>query len=87
MQYVFLVPSGQKRVEFRTSKIEYKMDLFAKIVQRCTLSTIFIQNSVSDVPLSLNTTLQIASHYQLSQKAKQLIYSLIKLLLIPSQNR
>ena len=60
------------RVEFRTSKIKYKMKLFAKIVQGCGPSTIFVKNSISDVPLSLNTTLQIASHYYFSQKVKQL---------------
>ena len=49
-------------------------------------STIFVKNSISYVPLSLNTTRQIASHYQLCQKAKQPTYSLIKLLLAP-QNR
>ena len=45
--------------EFRTSK----MDLFVKIVHGYVPSTVFIKNSVSDVPLGLNTTLQIASHY------------------------
>ena len=30
--YVFLVSVFQIRVEFRTSTMEYKMDLFAKIV-------------------------------------------------------
>ena len=47
----------------------------------------FCKNLRSDVPLSLNTTLLIASPYQLSQRAKQLTYSLIKLLLAPSQSR
>ena len=46
------------RVEFRTCKIEFKMDLFAKVVQGCSLSTIFVKNSISDAPLSLNTILQ-----------------------------
>ena len=40
--------------------MEYKMDLFAKVVQGCALSTIFVKNSISDVPLSLNTILQKA---------------------------
>ena len=38
--------------------MEYKMDLFAKVVQECGPSTIFVKNSISDVPLSLNTILQ-----------------------------
>ena len=36
------------------------MDLFAKVVQECDPSTIFVKNSISDVPLSLNTILQKA---------------------------
>ena len=61
------------------------MDLFPKIVHEYGPKTIFVKSSISDVSLSLNTTLQIASHYQLSQKAKKLAYSLIKLLLALSQ--
>ena len=64
--------------------MEYKMDHFAEIVHGYGPSTIFVKNSILDVQLSLNITLQIASHYQLSQKAKQLTYSLIKLLLAHS---
>ena len=45
------------RVEFRTSKMEYQMDLFAKVVKGCSSSTIFVKNSMSDVALSLNTIL------------------------------
>ena len=45
------------RVEFRTSKIEYKMDLFAKIVKGCSPSTIFVKKSISDAALSLKTIL------------------------------
>ena len=57
------------------------MNLFAAIVHAYGASTIFVKNFISDVPLSLNTTLEIASHYELSQKAKKLTYLLIKLLL------
>ena len=60
--------------------MEYKIDLFVKIVHEYGPSTIFVKNSISDVLLSLNTTLQIASHYRLPKKAKKLTYSLIKLL-------
>ena len=42
---------------------EIQMDFFEKIVYGYGPSTIFVKNSISDVPLSLNTTLQIASHY------------------------
>ena len=46
------------------SEMEYKkMDLFSKIFQGYGASAIFVRNFISDVPLSLNTTLQIASHY------------------------
>ena len=48
---------------FLVYKMEYKMDFFTKILQGCDPSTIFVKNSISDVPLSLNTTLQIANHY------------------------
>ena len=34
------------------------MDLFVKIVYGYGSSTIFVKNSISDVPLSLNDTLQ-----------------------------
>ena len=44
-----------KSVEFRISKTEYNMDLFAKIVQECGPATIFVKNSISDVPRSLNS--------------------------------
>ena len=43
--------------------MEYKMDLFGKIVHGYGQLTIFVENSISDVPLSLNTILQIASYY------------------------
>ena len=42
------------------------MDLVAKIVHGYSPPTIFVKNSISDVPLSVNTILQIASHYLLS---------------------
>ena len=45
------------RVEFRTSKMEYKMDPFTKIVNGYSPSTIFVKNSIADVPLSLNTNM------------------------------
>ena len=51
----------QSRIQ--NSKMEHKMDLFAKFVHGYDLSTMFVKNSISDVPLSLNTTLQIANHY------------------------
>ena len=61
------------RVEFRTCKIEFKMDLFAKVVQGCSLSTIFVKNSISDVPLSLNTILQKAIINFLKSQAADLL--------------
>ena len=74
MQYIYCSISScilylflKIRVQFRTSKMEYKMELFAKIVQGCCPSTIFVKNSVSDVPLSLNTTLYIASQLTFSK--------------------
>ena len=39
--YVFLVWMFLIRFEFRTSKMEYEVDLFAKIVHGCGPSTIF----------------------------------------------
>ena len=51
------------KIKFRSPKMEYKMDLFAKIVQGYGPSTILVKNSILDVLLSLNTTLQKASHY------------------------
>ena len=51
------------KIKFRSLKMEYKMDLFAKIVQGYGPSTILVKNSILDVLLSLNTTLQKASHY------------------------
>ena len=39
------------RVKFRTSKMEYKMDISAKIIDGYRPSTIFVKNSISDVPL------------------------------------
>ena len=43
--------------------MEYKMDLFKKIVHWYGPSTIFVENSISDVLLSLDTIMQVASHY------------------------
>ena len=60
--YVFLVCVFYIRLQFRTSKMEHKMDIFAKILHGYGPSTIFVKNSISDVPLSLNATLQVASH-------------------------
>ena len=40
--------------------MEYKMDLFAKVVQGCDPSSFLVKNSISDVPLSLDTILQKA---------------------------
>ena len=36
---------------------------FSKIAHGYSPSTIFVKNHILDVPLSLNTTLQIRSHY------------------------
>ena len=51
------------RDELRASHMKYKIDIFAKIAHWYGPSTIFVKISISNVPLSLNTTLQIASHY------------------------
>ena len=45
-----------------------KTDPLAKIIHGYCPSTIFIENSISDVPLSLNTTLQIGSHINFFKK-------------------
>ena len=63
VNYMYCLSECFLRVEFRTSKIEYKMDHFAKTDHGYGSSTIFVKNSISDVPLSFNTTLQRASHY------------------------
>ena len=55
--------------------MEYKMDLFAKVVQECGPSTIFVKNSISDVPLSLNTILQKAIINFLKSQAADLFAS------------
>ena len=55
-----------------------KAELFRKIVNGFSSLTIFVKSSITD--WVLNTPLQIASHYLLSEKAKQLTYSLIELL-------
>ena len=39
------------------------MVLFAKIIHGYGPSVIFVKNSISDLQLSLNATLQIASHF------------------------
>ena len=53
--------------------MEYKMDHFAKVVQGCRPSTIFVKNSISDVPLSLNTILQKAIINFLKSQAADLL--------------
>ena len=45
------------------------MDLFAKVVCGYGPSTISTKISISNVPLSFNTTLQIANHYQLKENS------------------
>ena len=65
--------------------MEYKMDHFAKVVLGCRPSTIFVKNSISDVPLSLNTILQKAIINFLKSQAADPFAN--KLLLAPSQSR
>ena len=45
------------------------MGFIAKIIHGYGPSTIFTKNSISNVPLSWYTTLQIANHYQLKENS------------------
>ena len=57
------------------------MELFAKIVRSFRRLTISVESSILGVGLSSEYA---SADYQFSQKAKQLNYALIKLLLAPS---
>ena len=58
------------------------MDLFVKIIHWYGPSTIFVKNTTSDVPLSLNTTKQVSKFYfAINKRITKLLLLNVKLLI------
>ena len=77
----FLSEFFRQKHAYSEPRQKSKMERFVKIVHGFRRLTISVESSILDVGLSSEYA---SADYQFSQKAKQLNYSLIKLLLAPS---